>query len=161
VQFANALGAEHRLTKRGNMAGKMVPIAHVVSRSEASVIASMLDAAGILSRTSADRHASVDPMSIAFGSYLITVPDWQHEDASAILSATFAVGEFSFSEGLQTAVIKLLLAWVCSVTIVAGISLILSEETSVKDVFLLPFAILTVPVNPQGRSDYYLSKRAA
>lgn len=139
----------------------MTPIAHVVSRSEALVIASMLEAAGIISRTSAEQHASVNPTSIAFGSYLITVPDWQHADASAILRPTFAENAWNFSEGLQTAVIKLLLVWVCSVTIVAGSSLILSEEASLKDVILLPFAFPNVPVNPQGCSDYYLSKQVS
>jgi hypothetical protein len=138
------------------MEGKMVPIACVVSKVEALVIVSMLNAAGIIVRIGAEHHASVDPISIALGNYWLTVPDWQYQDASNILAATFAAEEHAFSEGLQTAVIRLLIIWLASLFVVAGVSVALSYEARWRDAFFVPLMMWPVPVNPQGRSDYFL-----
>lgn len=140
------------------MAGKMVPIAHIVSRSEALVVASMLDAAGIIVRISGEAHASVSVNSVALGHYLLTVPDWQHDDASQIVAETFAASDWQFSEGLQTAVIKLLLANLDSayaVLLLTTMKIGLSSPLYLGLPFLMLFS---TPANPQGRSDYYLAE---
>lgn len=137
----------------------MVPLAIIVSRSEALVVASMLQAAGIIVTVGALHHASVSLNSLALGHYRLVVPDWQHDDASGIVATTFASAEYRFSEGLQTAVIKLLLA-----KFFADFGAILLAALMPGPVALwtfgLPFLlVLGTPVSPQGRSDYFLSER--
>jgi hypothetical protein len=139
------------------MSGKMVPLAIIVSRSEAVVIASMLEAAGIIANVGGIHHASVSINSLALGHYHLTVPDWQYDDASHIVAASFANTEYRFSEGLQTAVIKLVLvkffAEFCAVFLAA-----LMPGPVVLWSFGLPFLLVfETPVPAQARSDYFLS----
>ena len=135
----------------------MVPIAHIVSCSEALVLASMLQAAGIIVTINGERHASAEIISVALGHYLVTVPDWQHEDAASIILQTFAAGEWRFSESLQTAVIKLLLAQLGASFAAILLGVMAPSGASPAAFFLAPWAALGTPVNPQGRSDYYLA----
>ncbi len=135
----------------------MVPLAIIVSRSETLVMVSMLQAAGIIVDVGALNHASVSVNSIALGHYRLMVPDWQHDDASHIVAATFANADYCFSEGLQTAVIRLLL-----VKFFADFGVILLMALTPIPLamwhFGLPFLfLLGTPVPPQGRGDYFLS----
>ncbi len=136
----------------------MTVIAHLISRSEALVVASMLDAAGIIAHIGGENHASVEINSIALGGYRITVPEWQHFKASNILANTFANMDRSFSEGFQTAIIRFLLIWFSSlcfwITPIAFLN-------GVNPLTVYPYALLGiigVPVSPQGIGDYYLSE---
>lgn len=140
------------------MAGKTIPIAHIVSRSEALVVASMLDAAGIIVSIGGEHHASIEINSVALGHYLLTVPDWQHEDASNILRETFAAADWRFSEGTQTAVIKLLLAKLGSFLAAMFLGVAAPGSAPMEYIIMAPIgAVLGTPANPQGRSDYYLA----
>lgn len=135
----------------------MIPIANIVSRSEALVIKSMLDAAGIVVVVSGEQHASVQLISLALGNYTLTVPDWQYDDACKVIGDTFANAEFSFSVGLQTAVLKLLAAQFAMYFTVIVLSAMKLGVLSISFI-LIPFVqILGTPVNPQGRSEYYLT----
>jgi hypothetical protein len=136
----------------------MVLLAIIVSRSEAIVVASMLEAEGIFVHVGGLHHASVQVISVALGHYRISVPVWQYEDASAIVADNFGAAEWQFSQGLQTAVIKLFLAWFGSFVLMAGPSLITAGAGGLAFLFLLPLSFATMPVNPQGRSDYFLEQ---
>ena len=140
------------------MSDKILPIAIIVSRSEALVIASMLDAAGIIVHVGGEYHASVQVNSIALGGYRLGVPAWQHADASQILSETFANGVYNFSIGLQAAVIRLMLAVVGSAFFVIGATWLISGIRPPAELMAFPLAVISIPVNPQGTSDYYLSQ---
>ncbi len=140
------------------MSDRMLPIAHLISRPEALVVASMLDAAGIIVHVGGAHHASVEVNSIALGGHCITVPEWQHWDASKILDNTFANLDYSFSEGLQTAVIRFLLIWVGSLCLGLTILALISGVNPFRVYPYAIFGIIGVPVNPQGVGDYYLSK---
>lgn len=135
----------------------MVPLAIIVSRSEALVVASMLQAAGIIVTVGALHHASVSLNSVALGHYRLEVPNWQHDDASRIVAITFAYTEYRFSAGLQTAVIKLLL-----LKFFADFGAVLLAALMPGPVALWTFGlplllVVGTPVSPQGRSDYFLS----
>jgi hypothetical protein len=135
----------------------MTPLANIVSRSEALVIASMLEAAGIIVRINGEAHVSVEVNSVALGGYLLTVPDWQHADASKILGETFAALPVVFSTGLRSAIFKLLLAKIASCWLVSGLTIFALGNGSFW-IFVIPFGwLLDTPVNPQGRSEYYLA----
>ena len=135
----------------------MVLIAIVVSRAEAVVLASMLQAAGIIVHTGALYHANTEVISLALGHYRLTVPESQYRDASRIVADTFARSEFRFSKGLQAAVIKLLLAWIGSSSLFLALGVAAQGPSSLFYMLLAPLYTLTFPVNPQGRSDYFLN----
>ena len=137
----------------------MVLLAIIVSRSEALVVASMLNAAGIIVDVGALQHASASINSLALGHYRLTVPDWQYDDASRIVAPTFVYPEYRFSVGLQTAVIKLLLVKFFADFGAIALAALIPGPVALWS-FGLPFFLLAgTPVSPQGRSDYFLSER--
>jgi hypothetical protein len=143
------------------MSDRMVTLAIIVSRSEAIVVASMLDAAGIIVHVGGLHHAGVAVNSVSLGHYRVRVAEFQYDDASRIVAESFAHKEFVFSDGLQTAVIKLLLAWLGTSFAVLLLS-VAKWGMSSPLVFAIPFlGMLGTPVNPQGRSDYFLSENVA
>ena len=136
----------------------MVPLAIIVSRSEALVVSSMLQAAGIIVDVGALHHASVSVNSLALGHYRLAVPNWQYDDASRIVAPTFAATEYRFSEGLQTAVIKLLLAKFFADFGAIVLAALMPGPVALWT-FGLPFLLVFgTPVSLQGRSDYFLSE---
>jgi hypothetical protein len=140
---------------------KMVPLATIISRSEALVVVSMLEAAGIIASVGCLHHASAELNSTALGHYRLSVPSWQYGDASEILRNTSFVAEpYVFSAGLRGAVIRLL-----CVKLVAQFSVIVltmfGTGLGSPWIAVIPFAyLLDTPVNPQGRSDYYLAGKS-
>ena len=133
----------------------MVVIAIVVSRVEALVLVSMLEAAGISALAGGVHHASVEVNSVALGGHHISVPAEQWAVASAILREVGADRDWQFSEGLRRAVLRFLALWVG----LYGAAMALTVASGLYPAWGLagvPFAALTVPVNPQGRGDFYL-----
>jgi hypothetical protein len=134
----------------------MVTIAIVVSRVEAAVLLSVLEAEGIIAVAGGYHHASVEVISLALGGHRIWVPASQWAEASAILREAGADRDWQFCEGLRRAVLRFLAVWVAlygaamAATVAAGLY-------SAWGLLGVPFAALTVPVNPQGRGDFYLA----
>lgn len=80
----------------GGHSDAMVTVAIVVSRVEAAVLLSVLDAEGILAFAGGFHHASVEVNSLALGGHRIWVPEWQWAEASAILREAGATAEPQF-----------------------------------------------------------------
>lgn len=133
----------------------MIPIAIINSRSETMVVASLLDAAGILVHIGGYNHASVSIYPLALGGFRLTVPAFQHAQASAVILDTPGLGEFSYSYGLRRAVVKFLLLWVGIIFFLA-IPRILYDPEFWHPSLAIPLSVLGIPVNPQGRSEYFL-----
>src|SRR5687768_6433451 len=89
----------------------MVVIAIVVSRIEALVLVSVLEAAGILAVAGGVHHASVEVNSLALGGHRIWVPASQWAEASAVLREAGADRDRQFSTGLRRAVLRLVAVW--------------------------------------------------
>ncbi len=122
-------------------------------------MASVLEAAGVVVNVGGLHHASVSINSLALGHYRLSVPDWQHDEASRIVGTTFASAEYRFSEGAQTAVIRLLLVKFFADFGAVVLAALMPGPVALWS-FGLPFLLLletTVPA--QGRSDYFLSAR--
>lgn len=134
----------------------MVVIAIAVSRVEAAVLLSVLDAGGILATAGGIHHASVEVNSLALGGHRIWVPAAQWSEASAILREAGATGEAQFCRGLQRAVARFLAVWL---GLYGGMLALVAASGAVSfwAMLGLPFAGLVVPVNPQGRADFYLA----
>ncbi|HVR90055.1 MAG TPA: hypothetical protein VHG29_03030 [Novosphingobium sp.] len=137
----------------------MVVLAALVSRIEALVVASMLEAAGVLVHIGGAGHASVEINSVALGGHRLWVPASQHLAASEILLEVLDDEEWSFSFGLRKAVLRVVGVWVAtySAMILAAVTM---GAFPVSALLLAPFGALAFPVNPQGRGDYYLHPSA-
>ncbi|NRD89977.1 hypothetical protein C8024_11700 [Sphingopyxis sp. BSNA05] len=138
----------------------MIPIAIINSRSETMVVASLLDAAGILVHIGGYHHASVSICPLALGGFRLTVPAFQHAQASAIILDTPGFGEFRFSYGLRRAVAKFLLVWVATIALLVIPRMIYEPESWIPSLAFIPLSVLGVPVNPQGCSEYFLARTA-
>jgi hypothetical protein len=133
----------------------MVIIAIVVSRVEALVVVSVLEAEGIIAVAGGVHHASVAVNSLALGGHRIWVPASQWAEASAILREAGADRDQAFSTGLQRAVLRFLGVWFCIYSGVAAVTA-LGSAIPLWVIASIPLAMV-VPVNPQGRSDFYLA----
>jgi hypothetical protein len=138
----------------------MVVIAIVVSRVEALVLVSSLEAAGILAVAGGVHHASVEVISLALGGHRISVPASQWQEASTILRELGADREWQFCEGLRRAVLRFLALWVALYGATMALAVAMGSLPA-WSLAAVPFAALTVPVNPQGRGDFYLAPEAA
>ena len=134
----------------------MVVVAALVSRTEALVTASMLEAAGILVGVGGAAHAGVDPISQALGGHRLWIPASQHAEASAILLEVLGDNEWSFSYGLRRAIFRFMAVSVGVFALfLAGWSFALVGRL-VPETLFVPFGMVIFPANPQGRGDYYL-----
>ena len=135
----------------------MVPIARILGRGEALTVAAMLDAAGIIVHVGGEYYTSVSPDIIAVGGFRLTVPAWQYGDASAILADMLAVPESEPGSHIRRAVGRLALATMGSVAVILSPYAVLFGMKALIAVLLSPVMLLQLPVNPQGRGDYFLS----
>lgn len=137
----------------------MVTVAALVSRVEALVVASMLQAAGILVHVGGSAHASVANNSLALGGHRLWVPASQYVDASRILVEVLGEEEWGFSYGLQRAVIRVTAAW-ASISVIVFAAGLWFGVVMWWQLATLPLSALGLPVNPQGRGDFYLADEA-
>lgn len=135
----------------------MVPVARILGRGEALTVAAMLDAAGIIVHVGGEYHSSATPYILAIGGFRLTVPQWQHEEASALLAEMLALPEPEPNRHMRRAIDRLAMATMGSVgvTILPYAALFGLQVLGV--VLLSPLMLLQLPVNPQGHGDYYLS----
>lgn len=135
----------------------MVPIAHILGRGEALTVAAMLDAAGIIVHVGGEYYASVSADILAIGGFRLTVPHWQHGEASILLAEMLAMPEPEPNRYMRRAIGRLAVATMGSVgvTVLSFVALFGLKVLMVT--LLSPLALLQLPVNPQGRGDYYLS----
>jgi hypothetical protein len=133
----------------------MVVVAALVSRVEALVVASMLDAAGIQVHVGGAAHASVQVNSVALGGHRLWVPVAQHHAASELLLEVLGEDEWAYCFGLRRVVLRVLAVWVGLVVASYGVGFVIGA-LAIFDLWIFPLSALSLPVNPHGRGDYYL-----
>ncbi|MCR2834462.1 hypothetical protein [Parerythrobacter lacustris] len=135
-------------------------VAIVVSRVEAAVLVSMIEANGIHVHIGGFWHASVEVNSLALGGHRLYVAAGEHAAASELLREAGVEASWSFSYGARRAVLRFLALplSIAGLTIGAGIA---AGALPFWVLLQVPFAVLGVPVNPQGRPDYFLSPKPA
>lgn len=133
----------------------MIVVAALVSRVEALVTASMLEAAGILVHVGGACHAGVEVNSLALGGHRLWIPASQHEEASAVLLEVLGDDEWSFSFGLRWAVLRMMALW-GALSLAMAFGGVWVGVVTLPETLLAPLAALWLPANPQGRGDYYL-----
>lgn len=133
----------------------LVVLAIVVSRAEALVIASVLDAAGIHVWIDGEAHASVDPISVALGGHRLRVPAWQHSAASKVVREVGLEQQTVSYKGGRLAIIRFLAVLVGSQVFIALPAVIAGVWPWFALTGIL-FSPLGVPVDPRGRAQYML-----
>ena len=134
----------------------MVIIAALVSRVEALVLASMLEAGGIIVAVGGAAHASVAVNSLALGGHRLWVPASQHRAASGLIREVLGQQEWTFSYSARRAMLKAVGFWTAIYAASAAIAWAYGSLPFAA-ILLSPLGVLTMPVNPQGRGDYYLT----
>lgn len=134
----------------------LVTIAIAVSRVEAVVVAAMLEGYGIRVHIGVDGQGSTEYNSLALGGYRLRVSEADWPTASDILRQPAATASESFCTGPRKALVRFLAVWfgLHAAVIVVFIPAIGAPPVTIA---LMPFAMMIVPVNPQGRADYYLA----
>lgn len=136
-----------------------VTIAIAVSRVEAVVVAGMLEGYGIPVHIGADAQGSTEYNSLALGGYRLWVSEADWPAASDILRQSAAIAPDTVVTGPRRALFRL---WGASVGVCAALVVpaLVSFGSAAFGMLLAPLAFLIVPVNPQGRADYYLAPPA-
>jgi hypothetical protein len=139
----------------------MVPIACILGRGEALTVAAMLDAAGIIVHLGGEYYTSVSPDIVAIGGFRLTVPAWQHGDASALLEEILAQPEPEPNSHARRALGRFAIATMGWMTIGVLPYAALPGANALVIILFSPVTLFTLPVNPQGRGDYYLTPAAS
>ncbi|HEV2600303.1 hypothetical protein [Sphingopyxis sp.] len=134
----------------------MVPIARLLGRGEALTVAAMLDAAGIIVHVGGEYYTSVSPDILAIGGFRLAVPAWQHEEASALLADMLAEPEPQPNDHMRRALGRFALATMAMMGVAVLPYAAVLGLKSLAVVLLSPVSMIVLPVNPQGRGDYYL-----
>lgn len=134
----------------------LVVIAILVSRVEALCFVSMLGSHGIMTHLDGSGHASVEINSLVLGGHRVRVAKADYEAASSLIREVGADKSWQFSDGLRRAILRLIMVW--AAVFVAPLTIFSFVEWRGPLTVILPFAsIYTLPVNPQGRGDFYLA----
>ncbi len=139
--------------------GSMVLLAIFVSRFEASTIAEMLRGYGLIVSLDGEAHASVAYNSLALGGHRLRVASQDYEPASEILRECGVEQQEHGYSGPTPALIWLWAGLVGFWSLMAGLS-VAEGEASFPAFLYVPLAVYTVPVDPKGRPDYFLSPLA-
>jgi hypothetical protein len=140
------------------MAGDaMVPIATLLSRGEALVVAAKLDAAAIPVDVGGEFYTSVSPDILAIGGFRILVPVEFHGEASDVLRDVAEDNALEFPHAARAAMARFSVAWLGMVAIFSLPYTLLAGLQGFGFLVSAPFLLLTTPVNPTVRGDYYLA----
>lgn len=137
----------------------LVTIGIAVSRVEAAVVAGMLEGYGIPVHIGGYAQGTLEFNSLALGGYRLWVAEADWPAASDILRQSAASAPDTIVTGPRRALIRF---WAVAVGSHAAFVLpaIAALGTAASGLALVPLAMLIVPVNPQGRADYYLAPPA-
>lgn len=137
----------------------LVTVAIAVSRVEAVVVASMLEGYGIPVHVGADGHGGVEYNSLALGGYRLRVPEADWHAASDILRDSAARPPEELCTGPRRAIMRF---WAAALAAQAAFLLptLAAIGSLPAQLALAPLSIIFVPVNPQGRADYFLAPAA-
>lgn len=134
----------------------LVTIAITVSRVEAVVVASMLEGYGIPVHIGAGAQGSTEYNSLALGGYRLWVSEADWPAASDILRQSAARAPDTIVNGPRRAIFRF---WAAVLGLHAAFILppLAAVGSVAAGLLLAPLSMLIVPVNPQGRADYFLA----
>lgn len=137
----------------------LITIAITVSRVEAVVVASMLEGYGIPVHIGGYAQGSLEYNSLALGGYRLRVSEGDWATASDILRQSAASAPDSLVTGPRRALFRFWAA-VVAVHAMFVVPALAAFGSAAAVLLLSPLNMLIVPVNPQGRADYFLAPPA-
>lgn len=136
----------------------LVTVSIAVSRSEALVVASMLEGYGVPVHIGADRQGSTEYWSLAYGGYRLWISEDDHEVASQIIRQSGALQDGVNRKWPRKALVRFLVAWTgLKALVVVAASIAWGIAPPFYAFGLITLESLMAPVNPQGRADYFLT----
>jgi hypothetical protein len=135
----------------------LITVAIAVSRVEAAVVAGMLEGYGIRVHVGGYAQGTLEFNSVALGGYRLWVSEADWSVASDILRQSAVNDHDSLSTGPRQAIIRFLLVWLgahAAIIAPALPAILVSAPWAIAALFAFQGII---PVNPQGRADYYLA----
>ena len=137
----------------------LVTIGIAVSRVEAVVVASMLEGYGIPVHIGGYAQGTLEYNSLALGGYRLWVSEADWTVASDILRQSAASAPDTVVTGPRRAIVRFwaAAAGACAVFVLPALA---TFGSAAAGMVLSLLAFLVVPVNPQGRADYYLAPPA-
>ena len=140
----------------------MVEIARIVSPPEAMVLASRLDAAGIVCHVGGWRHHGVEINSLALGGFAVRVPQDQAGAASDLIRDYLAQPVSAEAMFAQRRRILRFMAMIFFLFTIPGVAIALIFKPQPVAANVLGFAALPlfITVPPAGRASYYLRSEA-
>lgn len=134
----------------------LITLGIMVSRVEALVVASMLEAGGVQVCVGGAAHASVAVNSLALGGHRLWVPASQYRFASELVHEVLASQPWQFSEGARRAVLKAA-GWLAAIYAAGTLAVWAVGAGPLAGVLFAPLGVISMPVNPQGRGDFFLA----
>tara|TARA_B100000678_G_C18098019_1_gene457556 strand:+ start:76 stop:513 length:438 start_codon:yes stop_codon:yes gene_type:complete len=134
----------------------MVLLAIFVSRFEASIIAEMLRGYCLHVNIDAEAHGSVEYISLAFGGHRLRVFREDYRVASDILRQAGVGEEISELPGPSRALVWLVGTLGCLYSVLLG-SAVITGSAPIAALLYIPLGVYSLPVDPKGRSDYFLA----
>ena len=133
-----------------------ITVGIAVSRVEAVVVGAMLEGYGIRVHIGADAQGSTEYNSLALGGYRLWMSEADWPVASDILRQSAASAPDTVCTGPRRALVRF---WLVALAAQAAFLLpaVVALGTIPVAVVLAPLSMFFVPVNPQGRTDYYLA----
>ena len=141
----------------------MVEIARVISASEASTLAAMFDADGIICHIGGWWHHSIWITAIGIGGFRLSVPRAVYEDASALIRSFLAEPISAEPFYAQRRRVVRLLAVVAAMIGAPGTLAMFGADRPLPtwELLLIPVSLASIaPVPPQGSGDYYLAAKS-
>ena len=136
------------------MAG-LVTIGITISRAEALVVASMLRGYGIHVEIPGEAHATVEYISHTLGGYRLMVIEDDASSAREILRQSGVCDPDQAPNGTRRALLRFMAVYLgLKAGFLAFASLFGAVPMGVW--VLIPVEAISIPVNPQGRGDYFL-----
>ncbi len=136
--------------------GDLITLAIFVSRVDAVIVASMLRGYGVHVDLNADSYGAIDPISLALGGYRLRVFEEDYQVSSDILREAGTAEQGVVSTGPRKAIIRFALAWI-GVTLPFSAMALVASDFRVSEPLLVTPIELIIPVNPQGKADYFLA----
>lgn len=137
----------------------LVTVSIAVSRAEALVVASMLEGYGIPVHIGGYAQGTTEYWSHAFGGYRLWISQDDHKVASEILRQSGALADIPARKGPRKILVQFILFWAIlkGSTLFGGFYL---EGTMPPNYLyaLMAVEVFNLPVNPQGKADYFLTE---
>ncbi|MCK0129747.1 hypothetical protein [Erythrobacter sp. F6033] len=137
----------------------MVVLAIFVSRFEAIAVASMLRAYGVHVSLDGEWHASIEFNSMTLGGHRLRVMRRDYGDACEIIRQT-QLAERDYASSKPNSALLAMVGFVGAAFASFFVPAVLLGAMPAWTLVYVPYSVYSIPVDPKGKADYFLTKLA-